>query len=180
VKMLIVAAVAAVAVGAGGVACAQSAGSGGKSTLPSSIVLLDSTGKIAARAFNDTMMLITVHPTVAAPAFIHPIYDVDEKAASGLATWASGGSVLFTSADCTRGPHIHTSAHAGVRATSQVETPGGIILYVGAIGPARTASVRSILYGSGCSGVTVQQNGLIPVDITVNLTTTYPPPLSLQ
>jgi hypothetical protein len=178
--MLIVAAVAAVAIGAGGVACAQSAGGGGKSTLPNPIVLLDSTGKIAARAFNDTMMLITVHPAVAAPAFIQPIYDVNEKAASGLATWASGGSVLFTSADCTLGAHIHTSTHAGVRATSQVETPGGTILYVGAIGSTRTVSIRSILYGNGCSAVTVQQNGLVPVDMTLNLTTTYPPPLSFQ
>jgi hypothetical protein len=180
VKLLIAAAVAAVTVSAGGVACAQSAGGSGKSTLPSPIVLLDSTGKIAARALNDTMMLIAVHPVVVAPAFIHPIYDADGRAASGLATWASGGSVLYTSADCTSGAHIFSPTHAGVRATSQLETPGGIILYVGAIGVARTETVRSILYGSGCSAVTVQQKGLIPVDMTVNLTTTYPPPLSFQ
>jgi hypothetical protein len=179
VKMLIVAVIVAVTIGGSEAACAQSA-SAAKLALPSPIVLLDSTGKVAARAFNETMMLITVHPVVVAPSFIQPIYDADGRAAPGLATWASGGSVLYTSADCTLGAHIHTSTHAGVRAASQVETPGGIILYVGAIGTTRTVSIRSILYGSGCSAVTVQQNGLVPVDMTLNLTTTYPPPLSFQ
>ena len=178
-KMLIVAVIVAVTLGGSGAACAQSA-SVGKVTIPSAIVLMDSSGKIAARALNDTLMLITVQPNVVAPAFIHPIYDADGRAASGLATWASDGSVLFTSADCTSGAHIFSSSHAGVRATSQVETPGGTILFVGAIGTATTKLVRSILYGNGCSPVTVQQNGLIPVITTVNLTTAYPPPLSLQ
>src|SRR5207244_1561503 len=114
-----------------------------KATLPNSIVLLDSTGKIAARALNDTMMLVSVHPDVVAPAFIRPIYDSGERAASGLATWASDGSVLFTSADCSSGGHVFSSSHAGMRASSQVETPNGVMLYVGAIGTSRTASVRS-------------------------------------
>src|SRR5437764_10192107 len=70
------------------------------------IFLLDSSGKVAARAMNDTMMLITVSPDVVAPALIQPIYDGDQHRASGLATWASGGSVLFTSADCTSGAHV--------------------------------------------------------------------------
>jgi hypothetical protein len=180
VKMLIVALVIAVTAGGSGAVCAQSASSLGQSTVSTPVVLLDSTGKIAARALSDTMMLITVQQSVVAPAFIHPMYDADGRTASGLATWASDGSVLFTSADCTLGAHVFSSIHAGVRATSQVETPGGTILFVGAIGPATTASVRSILYGNGCSPVTVQQNGLIPVVMTVNLTTVYPPPLSLQ
>jgi hypothetical protein len=179
VKLLIVAVLIAVAAGGGSAGFAQSA-SVGTPTLPVPIVLLDSTGKIAARALNDTMMLITIHPSVVAPALIHPIYDADGRAASGLATWASDGSVLFTSVDCTSGAHVFSSNHAGLRATSQVETPGGTILYVGAIATAKTVLIRSILYGNGCSAVTVQQNGLIAVDITVNLTTIYPPPLSFQ
>ena len=178
-KMLIVAVVVAVAVGASGAACAQSA-SVEKSAPASPIVLVDSTGKIAARAFNETLMLITAHPAVVAPAFIQPIYDADGRAASGLATWASGGSVLYTSTDCTTGAHIFSSTYAGARASSQVETPSGIFLYIGAIGTTRSASVRSILYGSGCALVTVRQGGLVPVDMTLNLTTTYPPPLSFQ
>ena len=177
-KLLIVASVIAATVG-GGSACADPA-SIGTSTPSPPIVLLDSTGKIAARAFTDTMMLITVHPAVVAPAFMHPLYDADGRAASGLATWASDGSVLFTSADCSSGAHVFTSNHAGLRATSQVATSGGTILYVGAIATARSASIQSILYGNGCRAVIVQQNGLIPVDLTVNLTTTYPPPLSFQ
>jgi hypothetical protein len=180
VKLLIVAVVIAVTVGNGGLGCAQPVSSSGTSTTSAPIVLLDSTGKFAARALNETMMLVTVHPAVAAPAFIHPIYDADGHAASGLATWASDGSVLFTSADCTSGAHVFSSSHAGLRATSQVETPGGTILYVGAISSTKTALIRSILYGNGCSAVTVQQKGLIAVDITVNLTATHPPPLSLQ
>ena len=178
-KMLIVAVVVAVTVAGSGAACAQSA-SVEKLPLPGPIVLLDSTGKIAARALNDTMMLVTVQAGVVAPAFTHPIYDADGRAASGLATWASDGSVLFTSTDCTSGAHVFSSTHAGVRATSQVATPGGTILFVGAIGTTTTILVRSILYGNGCSPVTVQQNGLIPVVTTVNLTTGYPPPLSFQ
>ncbi|TMH68280.1 MAG: hypothetical protein E6H48_05705 [Betaproteobacteria bacterium] len=178
-KMLIVGVVVAITVGGSGAACAQSGGVG-TATLPMPVVLVDSAGKIAARALNDTMMLITVQPGVVAPAFIHPIYDADGRAASGLATWTSDGSVLFTSVDCTSGAHIFSSTHAGARATSQIETPAGTILFVGAIGTATTKLVRSILYGNGCSPVTVQQNGLIPVITTVNLTTAYPPPLSLQ
>jgi hypothetical protein len=145
-----------------------------------SIALLDAKGKVAARPFNDTLMLVAVTPGVVAPASIRPIYDADGHAASGLATWAGGGSVLFTSIDCTSGAHVFTTPHAGVRATSQVETPGGVNLYVGAIGNAATASIRSILYASGCAAVAVRQSGLVPVDAIVNLTTAYPPPLSLQ
>ena len=178
-KLLIIAAVIAVTAG-GGPVCAQSASVSGTSTPSAPIVLLDSTGKVAARALNDTMMLVTVHAAVVAPAFIHPIYDADGRAASGLATWASGGSVLFTSPDCSSGAHVFGSNHPGLRATSQVATPGGTILYVGAIAATRTASIQSILYGNGCSAVLVQQNGLIPVDLTTNLTTMYPPPLSFQ
>src|SRR5947207_9021747 len=140
--LLIVVAVVAVAAAGSGAVCAQSAGVG-RSTLPSPIALFDSTGKIAATALNDTMMLVTVQAGVVAPAFIHPIYDADGRAASGLATWASDGSVLFTSADCTSGAHVFGSSHAGLRATSQVETPSGTILYVGAIATAKTATVRS-------------------------------------
>jgi hypothetical protein len=181
VKLLIVAAVICVSVG-GGPASAEPASSRATSTISAPIVLLvDSTGKVAARALNDTMMLVTVHhPAVVAPAFIHPVYDADGRAASGLATWASDGSVLFTSPDCSSGAHVFGANHAGLRATSQVATPGGTILYVGAIATTRSASIQSILYGSGCSAVMVQQNGLIPVDLTINLTTAYPPPLSFQ
>ena len=179
-KLAIVAVIIAVTAGNGGPVYAQHANSNDKSLPSAPIVLLDSTGKVAARALSDTMMLVTVHPAVVAPAFIHPIYDADGRAASGLAMWASDGSVLFTSADCTSGAHVFSSSHAGLRATSQVESPSGTILYVGAIATARTAMVRSILYGNGCRAVMVQQNGLIPVDMTINLTATYPPPLSFQ
>ena len=143
------------------------------------IVLVDSTGKIAARSLTDTLVLVAVRG-VTAPASIGPIYGPDEKTASGWATWQSGGSVLFTSPDCGTGAHVFSSARAGLRATTQVETPDGVVLFVGALGTPVTVSVRSILYGSGCSPVTVQQNGVLPVEAKLNLTTTYPPPLSFQ
>ena len=56
----------------------------------------------------------------------------------------------------------------------------GVVLCVGAIGTGTTVAVHSILYDCGCSPVTVQQNGLLPVLLTVNLSTGYPPPLSFQ
>jgi hypothetical protein len=143
------------------------------------IVLVDSTGRIAGRSFNETLVLVAVGG-VTAPASIHPIYGPDEKTASGWATWQSGGSVLFTSPDCSAGAHVFSSPHAGLRATAQVETRDGIVLFVGAIGTPLTVSVRSILYGSGCSPVNVQQNGVVPVEATLNLTAAYPPPLSFQ
>ena len=149
-------------------------------SLQSSVVLMDSAGNGAARLLYDTIVLITVSPDVLAPAFIRPIYDSDERTASGLATWASGGSVLFTSADCSTSAHIHTLTNAGLRSTSQVETPSGIILYVGAEGMPITVDVHSILYSTGCSAVRVRQNGLVAVVATVNLTTTFPPPLSFH
>jgi len=154
--------------------------SGGGSPPPNAIVLIDSTGKLAARALNETIMLITVSSGVVAPALIHPIYDADGRAASGLATWQTSGSVLFTSSDCTTGGHVYSLPHAGVRATTQVQTPAGIMLYVGEIGTTSTVVVHSILYDTGCSPVTIQQNGLIPVLITINLSAAYPPPLTFQ
>ena len=175
----IIAAGVAVALTANGIARAQSTGATG-SPSPNSIVLVDSTGKAAARPLNDTIMLITFGGGVTAPAMIRPIYDSDGRMASGLATWHTGGSVLFTSPDCTTGAHVYSLPHAGVRAAAQVQTPTGIILYVGAIGPATTVAVRSLLYDTGCAPVAVQQNGLFPVVTTVNLTTSYPPPLSFQ
>ena len=60
-----------------------------------------------------------------------------------------------------------------VRASAQVETPDGVILYVGAIGTTTAVAVHSILYGNGCSPVTIQRNGLVPVEATANLTTEY-------
>ena len=159
---------------------AQSMGAPGSSPSPDSIVLVDSTGKAAARPLNDAVVLISVTSGVAAPASIRPIYDADGRTASGLATWQSGGSVLFTSSDCSTGAHVYSLSHAGARAATQVQTSAGIVLYVGAIGTAITVAVRSILYDNGCSQVTVRQNGLLPVLATMNLSTAYPPPLSFQ
>ena len=167
-----------VAIAAHGVASAQDSAAPG---LPeSAIVLLDSTGKTAARALNDTIMLVTVDNGVVAPASIRPVYDADGRAVSGLAIWQSGGSVLFTSADCRMDGYVYSLPQAGVRAAAQVQTSAGVVLYVGAIGTASTVIVRSILYDTGCVQVTVRQNGLHPVVATVNLSAAYPPPLSLQ
>jgi hypothetical protein len=156
-------------------------GARGDATSASPIVLIDSTGRIAARPFSDTIVLVTDRATgIVAPAAIGPAHGDDQRAASGWATWRAAGSVLYTSDDCTTGAYVFGSGVAGLRATSQVQTPAGIVLHVGAIGPARTVGVRSILYDSGCSTVTVRQNGLFPVDMTINLTVTYPPPLSYR
>jgi hypothetical protein len=144
------------------------------------VVLLDSTGKVAARPLNETLMLVTVGNGIAAPASIRPIFGPDGRTASARATWQSGGSVLFTSFDCTAGAHVYGSQYAGVRASAQVQTPAGIVLYVGAEGAANTVAVRSVLYETGCAPLTVEQNGLFPVLATVNLSTAYPPPLSFQ
>jgi hypothetical protein len=157
-----------------------SAAAAGMSASPDPIVLVDSTGKAAARPLTETLVLVTTGNGVAAPALIRSIYDADGRTVSGLATWQTGGSVLFTSSDCTTGAHVHASSHAGVRATTQVQAPDGITLYVGAIGISSTVAIRSILYDTGCAPVTVQQNGLLPVLTIVNLSTTYPPPLAFQ
>ena len=67
-----------------------------------------------------------------------------------------------------------------MRAASQVQVQAGITLYVGESGPTVTVTIQSILYDTGCAPVAVLQNGLLPVVATLNLTTTYPPPLSFQ
>ena len=125
-------------------------------------------------------MLVTIGSGVVAPASIRPIYGPDGREASGLATWQTGGGVLFTSPDCTTGAYVYSSSRAGVRATTQIQTRAGISLYVGAVGQATTVSVQSILYDTGCAPVVVKQNGLHPVEATVNLDVAYPPPLSFQ
>jgi hypothetical protein len=150
------------------------------STPGNPVALVDSNGNVAARPLGETVVLVAVGSRVVAPAAISPIYDAEGRAGSGLATWRSGGSVLFTSADCTMGAHVYSSAHAGLRAAAQVRTQAGIVLYVGEVGPTTTTAVQSILYDTGCAPVAVRQNGLVPVVTSVNLTTTYPPPLSFQ
>jgi hypothetical protein len=144
------------------------------------VVLIDSTGKVAARALTDTVVLMSVERDVTAPVSIRPIYGTDGRMASGLAAWQSGGSVLFTSPDCTAGAHVYSGTYAGARAATQVQTPDGIVLYVGSVGISTTVEVRSILYDTGCSSISVRQNGLFPVLATLNLSTTYPPPLSMR
>jgi hypothetical protein len=114
---------------------------------------------------------------IVAPALIGPGYGDDGRAASGWARGHSGGSVLYTSPDCTSGAHVFSTGHAGLRAAAQVRTPGGIVLNVGAVGTTTTVSVRSILYETGCAAVAVEQNGLLSVVLSIDLTTTYPPPL---
>jgi hypothetical protein len=175
----VIAASVAVALTASGVAGAQSVGAAQSSASPP-VVLVDSTGRLVARPLNETIMLVTISSDVVAPAFIRPIYDADGRTASGLATWQAGGSVLFTSSDCTAGAHVYGLPYAGVRASTQVQTPGGIRLYVGAVGATTTVAIQSILYDTGCAPVKVQQNGLLPVLATVDLSTTYPPPLSFR
>ena len=88
--------------------------------------------------------------------------------------------MLFTSSDCTAGARVYGSSYAGVRATTQVQAPAGIVLYVGAVGTASMVAIRSILYDTGCAPVTVLQNGLFPVLAILNLNTAYPPPLAFQ
>ena len=145
------------------------------------VVLVDSTGKVAARALTETHVLV-IDPVsrVVAPAAIGPIRGDDGRTASGLATWQSGGSVLYTSSDCSTGAYIYSNSNAGYRAATQVETPSGVVLVVGAYGFTSTIAVRSILYDNGCASVSIRQNGLVPVDATVNLTAAYPPPLSFR
>ena len=145
------------------------------------IVLMDSSGAMAARAFSDSTVLVTDKASgVVAPASIVSIEGGGVRTASGWATWSAGGSVLFTSPDCSTGAFVYTHASAGLRASAQVRTNDGVVLHVGAVGVPRTVDVRSILYDTGCSPVSVRQNGLVPVDLTIDLTTVYPPPLSFQ
>jgi hypothetical protein len=167
----------AVALTVSGLADAQGTGS---PPSPRPLVLVDSSGNVAGRPLDDTLLLVTVANGIVAPALIRPIYDADGHTASGLATWRAGGSVLFSSPDCTAGAHVYGSTHTGVRAATQVETPAGITLYAGAVGTASTVAVQSILYDTGCASVTVRQNGLFPVVAIVNLSTAFPPPLSFQ
>ncbi|HET7536082.1 MAG TPA: hypothetical protein VFJ90_06495 [Candidatus Didemnitutus sp.] len=163
-----------------GIASAQSTGAGGISPTSSAVVLVDSTGKAAAKPLNESVVLVAIGTGVTAPASIRPIYGPDGRTVSGLATWQAAGSVLFTSGDCTTGANVYSSPYAGARAATQVQTPAGTILYAGAIGPTTTVSVQSVLYDTGCAPLRIQQNGLVPVVATLNLTTAYPPPLSFQ
>lgn len=144
------------------------------------IVLIDSNGKVAGRALSDTVVLISVERDVVAPASIRPYYDADGGMASGLAAWQSGGSVLFTSPDCTAGAYVHGGAVASVRAASQVQGSSGVVLYAGEIGMPTTVDVRSILYDTGCAPISVRQNGLFAVVAKINLSVTFPAPLSMR
>src|SRR5437660_7449852 len=90
----------ALAIGAAPGASAFAQAAPGTSQTP--VVLVDATGKFAARPLSDTIMLVAVNG-IDAPALLRPIYDDAGREASGVATWQTGGSVLFTSPDCTSG-----------------------------------------------------------------------------
>jgi hypothetical protein len=158
----------------------QSAGGIPASTSTGAVALIDSTGKVVGHALTETVVLVTLQRDVTAPASIRAVYDNDNRIASGLASWQSGGSVLFTSPDCTNGAYVHGGAIAGVRAATQVQTREGIVLFAGAIGMPTTVEVRSILYDTGCSPIAVRQSGLFPALATLNLSATYPSPLSFR
>jgi len=170
----------AVALTVNEVASAQGTDVTGLSPSLNAIALIDATGKVVAKPLNETYVLVTIGNGVVAPASIRPIYGPDGREASGLATWQAGGVALFTSPDCTTGAHVYSSSRAGVRAATQIQTRDGINLYVGAVGQATTVPVQSILYDTGCAPVVVQQNGLHPVEVIVNLDRAYPPPLSFR
>jgi hypothetical protein len=145
------------------------------------IVLVDSAGSIAGRPISEALVLVTDKASgVVAPAAIRAVYDADGRTISGAATWQANGSVLFASPDCTTGAHVFATTNPGLRASAQVQTASGVILYVGDNSATTSVNVRSILYGSGCTPVSVQQNGVVPVALTINLTTTHPPPLSFR
>jgi len=164
-KACIVGSIVAVTLAASEPVCAQNMHAS-ESPLPShDIALVDSTGRVAAKPLSETITLVALSD--------------GGTAASGLATWQSGGSVLFTSARCTGDAFVYSSSYAGLRGSAQVQTAAGIVLYVGAVGTTTTAAVQSILYDTGCAQVSVRQNGVVPVVTTVNLTSTYPPPLSI-
>jgi hypothetical protein len=154
----------------------------GSAQAPSSgIALVDSAGSIAGRPLSEALVLVTDKASgVVAPATIRSIYDADGRTISGSATWQANSSVLFASSDCTTGAHVFGTTNPGVRASAQVQTASGVILYVGDNGATTTVNVRSILYGSGCTPVIIQQNGVVPVVLTINLTATHPPPLSFR
>lgn len=170
----------AVAIAAHGAVCAQQAAGAGTPPAAGSVALFDSSGKAVARPLTDTVVLIALGGGLVAPASIRPVFDPDGRTTSGTATWQSGGTVLFSSSDCTTGANVYSLPVVGVRAAAQVSTPAGIVLYVGAIGSTTTVEIHSILYDTGCAPVAVRQNGLLPVLATVNLSTAYPPPLSFQ
>src|SRR5438270_4066552 len=101
---------------------ASSRGTWAQSSMTHAVVLIDSTGSIAGRPLDDTVVLITDKSTgIVAPAAIRSVYDADGRTASGSATWQASGSVLFASSDCTSGAHVFSNAHAGLRATAQVQ-----------------------------------------------------------
>jgi hypothetical protein len=144
-------------------------------------VLIDSAGSIAGRPFNETLVLVSDKASgVMAPATIRAIYDSEGRAISGSATWQGNSSVLFASSDCSTGAHVFATTTPGLRASAQVQTASGVILYVGDNGATTSVNVRSILYGNGCTPVNTRQNGVVPVALTINLTTTHPPPLSFR
>jgi hypothetical protein len=160
--------------------CTHSSATSAQSTT-APIVLIDSAGSIAGRSLNETLVLVTDRASgVVAPAAVRAIYDSDGRTISGSATWQANSSVLFASLDCTTGAHVFAATNPGLRASAQVQTASGVILYVGDNGATTSVNVRSILYGTGCTPVSVQQNGVVPVALTINLSATYPPPLSFR
>ena len=118
-------------------AMAPAGADGTAGPVSTAITVIDTTGSTAARWLSDTSVLVNLTPDIVAPALVRPILGADGRAASGLATWQAGGSVLFTSGDCSTGAYIYSHSGPGLRAATQVETPRGIVLYAGAVATRR-------------------------------------------
>ena len=82
----LIAASVAVALTANGAVRAQSTGAAGSSQTHNAIDLVDSTGNVAAKPLNETIMLVGVSSGVVAPALIRPIYDADGHIVATAAT----------------------------------------------------------------------------------------------
>ena len=145
------------------------------------IVLVDSTGKVAAKPLTDTVVLVT-DPAGAASSPLHPsvrsrVTTVAPRRASRPGNTAA--------ASCTRRPTARRApmSHEQQRRTSRRDTGRDA-------GRDRALRRRHRDAGDGDGAFDplrqwmqvgdTPQNGLVPVDVTVNLTATYPPPLSFR
>jgi len=164
---------------------APTAFAAGKPISTTPVVYVDATGNVAARLFGAGSGLLTLPGGAAVVVAVASVADANGSPVAGAATWAGGDAVLFTSANCTTGAFVYVySLNPGTRASAQVATAGGVVLYIGAAAPGTSNPVfNSFLTSQGCATQSIAAGSVgsvWPVASALNLSVAYPPPLSVQ
>lgn len=171
---------------------------GQKTTVPASLVVVDSTGKVAGRVLGTSGggTLIDVVVTVNGALTVSRVSQDQDASGAYLpaARWRATTIAYFATADCSGLPILNAlgseTVSPGFRASQTYFDGSGLILRVAVTGPSSIRSHQSYGYPRCSASGVCQVTGCVVeskseqqgwnVEATINLDQTYPGPLTVQ